>query len=457
MPANTVDLEAYFTFLFRCAEDPRFNADTLMAAIKAGTKRAVGNQSPEKAVGPIEGLILRRSVAQLRETLLTRRRQLGYIALLSEDPTRYQALRFGPGRVDTFSPYKSIQFGFPHDGTFGVADYPSIWNQRPREGMHLHWDGNNKSVFERNISASLGAGATPVTLDMHRMVRVANWIGSPPPPNVEFGGPERADVNAQGGKSPPVPRHGELPIPNYPFPLDSVSVNRGRRLYEQHCLDCHGWEHTERVIEIGDIGTDPARLDSYTESVQANQNLLGAGLWWRFRNFRKTSGYASMPLDGVWARAPYLHNGSVPTLYDLLNKPCTPADLPQLGITSATDLVELAEEPQKVKQIIDQARAQGLRPPVFYRGDDAYDQIHGGFQCDRSRSADGRVLFLFTTFAVHDGRLVSLLGNGHGGHYGETKSGKKGRYTYGRFSPQDKRDLVAYQLSIGGRQGGAAQ
>ena len=38
----------------------------------------------------------------------------------------------------------------------------------------------------------------------------------------------------------------------------------------------------------------------------------------RFRHFRKTYGYANMPLDGIWLRAPYLHNGSVPTLRDLL-------------------------------------------------------------------------------------------------------------------------------------------
>jgi hypothetical protein len=94
---------------------------------------------------------------------------------------------------------------------------------------------------------------------------------------------------------------------------------------------------------------------------------------------------------------------------------------------------------------------------VFFRGDDAYDKIHGGFQCDHGRSADGRSLFLFTTFAVHDGRIVPLVGNGHGGHYGESRSGKKGRYSYAEFSPQDKRDLVAYQLSIGGRQGVAGQ
>jgi hypothetical protein len=31
--------------------------------------------------------------------------------------------------------------------------------------------------------------------------------------------------------------------------------------------------------------------------------------------------YAARPLFGVWAAAPYLHNGPVPTLYDLLSRP----------------------------------------------------------------------------------------------------------------------------------------
>lgn len=40
-----------------------------------------------------------------------------------------------------------------------------------------------------------------------------------------------------------------------------------------------------------------------------------------------TLGYKARPLNGIWATAPYLHNGSVPTLYDLL-KP--PADRPRI-------------------------------------------------------------------------------------------------------------------------------
>ena len=47
-------------------------------------------------------------------------------------------------------------------------------------------------------------------------------------------------------------------------------------------------------------------------------NTHRRGKPWKFSHFRKTHGYANMPLDGVWLRAPYLHNGSVPTLRELL-------------------------------------------------------------------------------------------------------------------------------------------
>ena len=73
-------------------------------------------------------------------------------------------------------------------------------------------------------------------------------------------------------------------------------------------------------------------------------NTLGTGTPWKFSHFRKTDGYANMPLDGVWLRAPYLHNGSVPTLRALL----------------------FPEE----------------RPAVFYRGYDVYDW-HGSASSPR--------------------------------------------------------------------------
>ena len=372
MPANTVDLGGYFRFLLAAAASPRFTADNLMTYV-------------EQAFDPglVEGWLLRRSIPLLRASLLERRAQLG--DFLARVPA------FGPGRVDTFNPYKLIVFRFPDDGTIGTADFPSLWNQAPREGMQLHWDGNNTSVFERNISASLGAGATPVSLDMPRMLRVAAWVGSPDP-RAQPSAQERAAA-IRRARAEPRPAQGQLPIPGYPFVIDRALAARGEPLYREHCAACHDWQgaYVGQVVPIGLIGTDPARLDSFTEELIANQNTLGAGQWWRFKHFRKTQGYANMPLDGLWARAPYLHNGSVPTLADLLESP-------------------------------------GARPVTFYRGDDQYDPRRVGFRSDRALSLDGRRLFLFDT---------RLPGNGNGGHaYGLTLGG------------EDKQALLEYLKTL---------
>ena len=96
------------------------------------------------------------------------------------------------------------------------------------------------------------------------------------------------------------------------------------------------------VEPIETIGTDRHRLDSYTAEFAANQYGLYPDSEYRFTHFRKTDGYANQPLDGIWARAPYLHNGSVPTLRDLLDPP-------------------------------------EQRPAVFYRGNDVFDQVNVGF------------------------------------------------------------------------------
>ena len=70
------------------------------------------------------------------------------------------------------------------DTTVGTADLPSLWNQRIRRGLWLHWDGNNDSVDERNKSAAIGAGATPESIDLAALDRIANWILDLKPPVV---------------------------------------------------------------------------------------------------------------------------------------------------------------------------------------------------------------------------------------------------------------------------------
>jgi hypothetical protein len=127
-----------------------------------------------------------------------------------------------------------------------------------------------------------------------------------------------------------------------------------------------------KVTPIGEILTDRHRLDSYSYELAVNQATLYAGYPWRFTHFRKTFGYANMPLDGIWLRAPYLHNGSVPTLRDLLQ----PA---------------------------------ARRPKVFYRGYDVYDPVKVGFVSDVAQE-NGKRYFKYDT---------AVPGNADSGHEGE--------------------------------------
>ncbi len=112
--------------------------------------------------------------------------------------------------------------------------------------------------------------------------------------------------------------------PRYPWSIDFGLAIRGKRAFERNCASCHGTygeggRYPERRIPIETVGTDRVRLDALTP---ANRKHY-AESW--FANYNrppvdaKPAGYVAPPLDGVWASAPYFHNGSVPTLWHVLN------------------------------------------------------------------------------------------------------------------------------------------
>jgi Cytochrome C oxidase, cbb3-type, subunit III len=325
MPSNKLDLQGYARFLYACAKDPRFTADNVIQAIER-----------RKYLNPLEKIIYREAVWRTRDALIT---QAGKLSFMDSRPN------WGPGRVDTFNPYKVLQFNFPmhNDHTIGTADLPVIWNQRPREGMQLHWDGNNTSVLERNKSAALGAGVTPTSIDIKRLKRIEDWLWDFPPPP-------------------------------YPYPVNEELAAKGESIYKQNCASCHAFDgaNVGKVMPIEEIGTDRSRLDSYTYELLENQNTLYTGYPWRFSHFRKTNGYANMPLDGVWLRAPFLHNGSVPTLSDLL-------------------------EPVE------------NRPKEFYRGYDVFDQVKLGFMTD-VKEENGIKFFYYDTTQPGNSNMGHLYG-----------------------------------------------
>jgi hypothetical protein len=67
--------------------------------------------------------------------------------------------------------------------------------------------------------------------------------------------------------------------------------------------------------KLVDVGTDRARLDMVGESFVAS---FRASPITRHGDLVPSPGYAATPLNGVWASLPYLHNGSVPTVWHLL-------------------------------------------------------------------------------------------------------------------------------------------
>ena len=344
MPAQQLDLQAVVRFILECSLDGRVTAENIRGHFEASGQRVSLFERILLRIGLVDRLKI--------QTLELRNRMQPSLGENLPD--------WGRGRVDTFNPYKAVQFNWPlrqlpQSELIGASDYPSLWNQAPREGLQLHWDGDNDSVDERNLSAALGAGVTPVTVDHASIKRIRDWIWT-------------------------------LPPPEYPYPVDRELAARGAEVYRQHCVNCHagaGFRKGSRdagrvgfVVPIDEIGTDPHRLDSYTEAFAANQYSLYPESPYRFTHFRKTNGYATHPLDGIWLRGPYLHNGSVPTLRDLL------------------------EAPER-------------RPKTFYRGYDVFDQRNVGF-ISTVPSEGGHQFTAFDT---------SRPGNSNGGHlYGTTLS-----------------------------------
>jgi len=374
-PANNLRLFDLLKFFLKVADDPRFTADNLIDTINSP---AVGGN-----LNVIDRLIYRYIVfPRVQAALQQLAQRVSFINRQAD---------WGPGRVDTFNPYKAIQFNFPMDAAHisdaelnGSSDFPSIWQQRPRDGMHLHWDGNNTSVDERNLSAALGAGVTPVTVDIDAIHRIRRWIWTLPPP--------------------------AFPVPSA---IDASKVDRGRELFAEYCAGCHGMKDTagsydydtNRYPRLGQIellaaiGTDRDRWASYTQNFSAAQNMLYAGYPWRFSHFSKTGGYANQPLDGIWARSPYLHNGSVPTLRDLLEPSVCHADSP-------------------------------CRPAKWYRGGDILDTAKVGYRSD-GYGYDVKDLFVYDT---------SVLGNSNSGHEGKA---------YGTELPAaDKDAIVEYMKTL---------
>ncbi|MFN2541576.1 MAG: c-type cytochrome [Chthoniobacterales bacterium] len=203
----------------------------------------------------------------------------------------------GPGRNDAFGllsasllnapqPYSPIKFGL-------------VWNVGKR--TWVHWDGNTKSPIARNLLASLGLGA---------------------PLHGKRGDLIFADVKRQTDLSE------KIRPPRYPFKIDNEAAKRGASLFAANCNSCHGGpESDKRLFPVAVIGTDPHRAEMFTQKLADGFNKFLAELESegyqapKELGVRSTGKYWAATLNGVWARSPYLHNGSVRTMHELLSSP----------------------------------------------------------------------------------------------------------------------------------------
>ena len=264
----------------------------------------------------------------------------------------------GPGRNDAFAVAGQVIFNYGIGVTTNInranapVDYPYLWNI-----WNLYWvqyNGSIRQPMSRNIGESIGVGALTHFLDP-----ATGKLASPP-------GRWRTSVDIRN-------LHAietlltQLAPPRWPEsvlgPIDRARAARGRVLFGQNCAGCHGiraigdsgsHEWSVPVLSLEKIGTDPRQADNFRLTTYDGTKLgiskkadIADGIlavippirtqayvderipraqWPVYDGFGRPSvvtspcGYKARPLVGAWATPPFLHNGSVPSIFALLSE-----------------------------------------------------------------------------------------------------------------------------------------
>jgi mono/diheme cytochrome c family protein len=324
----------------------------------------------------------------------------------------------GPGRVDAFVTARNLlfdqQFNIPASSP---VRFPALWvlGPKPDAKAWLHWDGNTNSVMERNIGQALGLGAVADPKNAWSTVRPKEL--------------HQLEGHARKLKAP------RWPASFGRIDRKSQEYRDGEKLYAGLCARCHDAKPGKPpaggkiapdggvVFPASAIGTDPERANNF--AARLGKDELAAKLGEVLRAIKEqaykdakippaerakmdlpqkdirwqtTRGYVARPLAGAWARAPYLHNGSVPTLDDLL-KPAA------------------------------------QRPWVFPVGHSEYDPEKVGHVSEFARvpPSQRKSVFLFDT---------RVKGNSNAGHEGKD---------YGtELKEKERKALLTYLKALGG-------
>jgi mono/diheme cytochrome c family protein len=300
-PGHTLYLEGLFRFFVDCAKDPRFNPDNMMREIRLVTNLSwIDRQIYRFLLIPIT-----------RKRLLEREGQFAWIY-------RKDLPDWGRGRDDAMNLTKYFLLKLPMDNSIGPTDIPSIWNLKKydREGTTMNWAGDSHDAYSVIIDSALGViGAAPK--NKSEFLEEVKWL-----------------QQYLREKAPP----------KFPFPINDTLAASGKSVFDTNCASCHASDKTGKRMPLDGVDTDPERIWTWNKdnAIAANKVVRGFGIERKGLVEAPLDGYNAPFLDGLWLRAPYLHNGSVPTVRDLLTAPEN-------------------------------------RPKVFWRGYTLYDPVNLGF------------------------------------------------------------------------------
>ena len=235
-----------------------------------------------------------------------------------------------------------------------MADIPAVWKIDPKG--YANWDATIVG-FARSLTSSLAVVGNPAKIDLKTNAAIQEFIGN-------------------------------LPAAPYPFPIDDAARARGEITFKKNCAGCHNAAPGRaREALIFDVGTDRLRADAISSTtVMLMEKVIRVACPPTQTEFSlgdtplidptNNRGYVANALHGTWTQAPYLHNGSVPTLRQLL-VPALRTDQP------------------------------------FLRGSITYNKRDGGWEWDPNREKELRGRGE-SAIALHDIGKDSFSNKGHG-------------------------------------------